>query len=161
MGYRLTMPREAILETLTSTDKHLSAEDIYMVVHKKHPAIGLTTVYRTLDILVQMGIIFKFDFGDGRTRYELSEHFSKKKHHHHLICTRCKRIVDYSDFLEDELELINKTEKQLSQKYNFNILGHMIQFYGLCEDCRKQRDNTRTQMNSFSSSAEDFSSSSS
>ncbi|GAH07455.1 unnamed protein product, partial [marine sediment metagenome] len=80
-GHRLTIPRKAILEVLSNSDDHVSAEDIYMVVHQKYPAIGLTTVYRTLDILVQMGIVFKFDFGDGRARYELTEGFSDKKHH--------------------------------------------------------------------------------
>ncbi len=135
-GYRLTIPREAILHVLSNTDEHLSAEDIYMAVHQKYPAIGLTTVYRTLDILVQMGVIFKFDFGDGRARYELTEHFSGKRHHHHLICTRCSRIIDYTDFVDDELELLDKTEEALSKKYNFKITGHMMQFYGLCEECK-------------------------
>lgn len=135
-GYRLTIPREAILHVLTNTEEHLSAEDIYMVVHQKYPAIGLTTVYRTLDILVQMGVVFKFDFGDGRSRYELTEHFSGKKHHHHLICTMCSRIIDYTDFIDDELELLDRTKKTLSKKHNFQITGHMMQFYGLCEKCK-------------------------
>jgi Fur family ferric uptake transcriptional regulator len=135
-GYRLTIPRKAILEVLSNTSDHLSTEDIYMIVHKKYPAIGLTTVYRTLDILVQMGIVFKFDFGDGRSRYELMDHFSNKDHHHHLICARCKTIIDYDDFLNEELELINKTEDALSERHDFQIRGHMMQFYGLCEKCR-------------------------
>ena len=120
-GHRLTMPRKAILEVLGNSDDHLSAEDIYMTVHEKYPAIGLTTVYRTLDLLVQMGIVFKFDFGDGRARYELTEPFSEKNHHHHLICTRCSRIIDYTDFVDDELELLDKTEKALAEKHNFQV----------------------------------------
>jgi Fur family ferric uptake transcriptional regulator len=135
-GYRLTTSREAILHVLSQTDEHLSAEDIYMNVHRRYPAIGLTTVYRTLDILVQMGIVFKFDFGDGRARYELTEHFTDKKHHHHLICNKCSRIIDYTDFIDDELELLDKTEKALTEKHNFQITGHMMQFYGLCEACK-------------------------
>ena len=59
-GYRLTVPRQAILDVLTKTSKHLSAEDVYLAVHKLHPAVGLTTVYRTLELLTQMGMVFKF-----------------------------------------------------------------------------------------------------
>ncbi|PIU83954.1 MAG: ferric uptake regulation protein [Elusimicrobia bacterium CG06_land_8_20_14_3_00_38_11] len=135
-GYKVTVPREAILEVLSLTDKHLSAEDIYLAVHKKYPAIGLTTVYRTLDILVSIGLIYKFDFGDGRARFELAEDSKGKKHHHHLICTKCGRIIDYTDFIDDEFELLQLVEKGLSKKYNFKISGHLIQFCGLCDKCR-------------------------
>ena len=137
-GHRLTMPRKAILEVLSNSDDHLSAEDIYISIHGLYPAIGLTTVYRTLDLLVQMGVVFKFDFGDGRARYELMDHFSKKAHHHHLICTSCKTIIDYDDFVHEELDLIHKTENALSERHNFQISGHMMQFYGLCDECRKR-----------------------
>ena len=137
-GLRLTVPREAVIQALSTSDGHLSAEDIYMIVHEKHPAIGLTTIYRTLDILIRMGVVLKFDFGDGRARFELTEAYSQKQHHHHLICTGCSRIIDYMDFLDDELELIDKTEKALSKKYDLHITGHMMQFYGLCSVCRKK-----------------------
>ena len=139
-GLRLTVPREAVIQALSTSDEHLSAEDIYMIVHKKYPAIGLTTIYRTLDILIRMGVVLKFDFGDGRARFELTEAYSQKQHHHHLICTGCSRIIDYMDFLDDELELIYKTEKALSEKYDFRITGHMMQFYGLCKVCRKNEE---------------------
>ena len=84
-GLRFTVPREAVIQALSTSGEHLSAEDIYMAVHEKYPAIGLTTIYRTLDILIRMGVVLKFDFGDGRARYELTEAYSEKKHHHHLI----------------------------------------------------------------------------
>jgi len=135
-GYRLTIPREAILNILSKTSEHLSAEEIYMSAHKTYPAIGLTTIYRTLDLLVQMGLIFKFDFGDKRARYELAEGLQGKAHHHHLLCTACGKIVDYTDFVDEEKELLNQTEKGLSKKYNFRITNHLIQFYGLCGKCQ-------------------------
>ncbi len=134
-GYRMTMPRQAILDVLSKTSKHLSAEDIYMAVHKIHPSIGLTTVYRTLDLLVNMGFVFKFDFGDGRARFELSEGPGSKRHHHHLVCTSCGRVVDYTDYISEEKELLEKAEAGLSKKFNFRITGHMIQFSGLCDKC--------------------------
>jgi len=138
-GYRLTIPRQAILDILSKTSKHLSAEDIYLAVHKVYPAVGLTTVYRTLELLVQMGLVFKFDFGDGRARYELSEGPKGPRHHHHLVCTDCGRVIDYTDFIDEEVELLNQTEKGLSKKFNFKITNHLIQFYGLCDRCKSKK----------------------
>ncbi|MDI3543475.1 MAG: Fur family transcriptional regulator, ferric uptake regulator [Candidatus Atribacteria bacterium] len=135
-GFRLTMPRQAILEVLSNTEEHLSAEEIYLAVHKIYPNVGLTTVYRTLELLVNMGLVFKFDFGDKRARYELSQGPTSKKHHHHLVCINCGRIIDYTDFIDEEKELLRRTEAGLSEKYNFKITHHLIQFYGLCEECQ-------------------------
>ena len=137
-GYRLTMPREAILEVLSKTSRHLSAEDIFLAVHKVYPAIGLTTIYRTLEILVQMGLVAKFDFGDKRARYELVEGTKGFRHHHHLVCTECGRIIDYTDFIDEEIELLGRTEKGLSKKFNFKITNHIFQFYGLCDKCQNK-----------------------
>jgi Fur family ferric uptake transcriptional regulator len=135
-GYRLTDSRKAILDILTNTDEHLSAEDIYMKVHADYPGIGLTTVYRTLELLVKLGMIFKFDFGDSRARYELAYSPRGMRHHHHLVCTNCGRIIDYTDFIKEEIDLLQKTEAGLSKKYNFKITNHLIQFSGVCSECR-------------------------
>ena len=137
-GYRLTIPRQAILDVLSKTSKHVSAEDVYFSVHRVYPGVGLTTVYRTLELLVQMGLVFKFDFGDGRARYELSEGPKGTRHHHHLVCTACSRVIDYTDFIDEEIELLNQTEKGLSKKFNFKITNHLIQFYGLCDRCKSK-----------------------
>ena len=137
-GYRLTVPRQAILDVLSKTTEHLSAEDIYLAVHEAHPSVGLTTVYRTLELLIQMGLIFKFDFGDGRARYELVEGPKSIGHHHHLVCTVCGRIVDYTDFIDEEIDLLKQTEKGLSKKYKFKITNHLIQFYGQCDACQNK-----------------------
>ncbi len=137
-GYRITSGREAVLDVLSKSSQHLSAEDIYMKVHPKYPNIGLTTIYRTLDVLADLGLVFKFDFGDKRARYELAEGPKGAHHHHHLICTSCKRVIDYTDFIDEEIELLNQTEKGLSRKYDFKITNHLIQFYGLCNNCIKK-----------------------
>ncbi len=136
-GYRLTAARKAILDVLSGTQDHLSAEDIYLSVHGSYPNIGLTTIYRTLELLVHIGMIEKFDFGDGRARYELAEEPGSPGHHHHLVCTRCYRVINYTDFVDEELELLKRTERGLSRKFNFDITNHLIQFYGECDRCRK------------------------
>ena len=135
-GFRITLPRQEILNVLILTKRHLSAEDIYLNVHKKYPAVGLTTVYRTLELLVNMGLLRRFDFGDGRARYELIGGPKGAVHHHHLVCTNCGRVIDYTEFIDDEKELLDKTEKGLSKKYNFKILDHQLSFFGLCSQCK-------------------------
>lgn len=134
-GFRSTITRETILETLESTIEHLSPEDIYNKVKIHYPTIGLATVYRTLKILVELGLVHKLDFSDGRKRYELAENISNKTHHHHLVCTSCGKIIDYSDFLSDEIEFLNKIENKLEMKHNFKIQDHSIRFTGLCSVC--------------------------
>lgn len=134
---RMTAPREAILEFLSRSSKHMSAKEIYTSLQKKYPDIGLSTVYRTLDLLARMGIVTKLLLGDGQNRYEFK---SKEinEHHHHLICTTCGKIINYSEFLEEELNLVRKTEEKLAKKYNFAIQDHNIEFLGICEKCRKK-----------------------
>ena len=137
-GYRMTVPRQVIMDVLSATDKHLSAEDIYMKVHKIYSNVGLTTVYRTLELLTQMDMVLKFDFGDGRARYELIEG-PEREHHHHLICTCCKRIIEYADFINEKKDFLKQTEKGLSKKYNFDIKNYIIQFYGVCDKCKNKK----------------------
>ena len=132
---RWTVPREVILNLLSRTSEHMSAKDIYASLYSLYPGIGLTTIYRTLELLYRLGFVQKVTAGDGQSRYELKSE-DKKDHHHHLICTKCGKIVDYRDFVQQELELIRKTEETLAKKHNFLILDHNIEFLGLCEKCR-------------------------
>ena len=134
-GSRWTIPREAILELLSRSQKHMSAKELYASLYDSYPGIGLTTVYRTLDLLARMGIVTKLTLGDGQSRYEFKSR-EKVDHHHHLICTGCGKIIDYSEFLDEELSLVKKTEERLAKKYNFMIQDHNIEFLGLCEKCK-------------------------
>ena len=138
-GYKITAGRDAILEFLASSEHHVSAEDIYKAIHTEYPNVGLTTIYRTLDILVNMSLVYRFDFGDGRARYELAEGPKGPHHHHHLVCTGCNRVIDYTDFIREEVKLLTETEKGLSEKYGFKITNHLIQFYGMCDICQKTK----------------------
>lgn len=134
-GARITGPRSVIIDVMQNSEGHLSASDIYIKAHEINPGIGLTTVYRTLDILSQAGIVQKFDFGDGTARFELSDDPDQSTHHHHLVCRSCGKIIDYTDFIKEEVEFLKKTEEELSKKHNFKIEYHMIRFYGLCGEC--------------------------
>ncbi|MBN1621490.1 MAG: transcriptional repressor [Endomicrobiales bacterium] len=137
LEHRLTIPRQSVIDVLSKTSKHLSAEDIYLEVHKVYPMIGLSSVYRILEWLVQLGVVMKFDFGDKKARYELIKESREEHHHHHLVCRKCKRVIDYTEFINDEVEFIKKAEQGLSKKYNFKIEDHIIQFRGLCSECKE------------------------
>ena len=134
-GFRFTLPREVILDFLHRAKGHVSAEDIYFRIHPVCPHIGLTTVYRTLDLLNRMGLVTKFDFGDGKARYEIVKD-GDSSHHHHLVCRKCSRVIDYTDFVKEETRFIKKIEEELSKKYNFEIDSHQIHFQGLCSKCK-------------------------
>ncbi len=139
-GLRITQTRTVILNILTrNPKKHLSAEEIFFIAHRVNPTIGLATVYRTLDLLTRMGLIQKLDFGDGRARYEMTEESKKVLHHHHLVCSECGKVIDYTEFTDEEKELLTKVEKELSEKYKFKIKSHIIQFCGICNKCSERR----------------------
>jgi len=114
----------------------MSAKEIYRSLLRIYPAIGLTTVYRTLDVLEQMGYLNKIPLGTGENKYELITD-SSETHHHHLICTQCGRIIDYTDF--EESELIKKAEQTLKTKHGFKITDYNFEFYGICKHCQERR----------------------
>ena len=132
---RWTLPRESILDLLSRTSKHLSAKEIYNDLSKAYPGIGQSTIYRTLSLLVQTDFLNKLDIGNGPSHYEYKS-TSKKEHHHHLVCIKCRKIIDYSDFIEKEDKLIKEAEKNIAGKYNFQVQDHNIEFYGLCKNCQ-------------------------
>lgn len=133
-GYRMTAGREAVIKVLQQTREHLSADEIFAKAREINPDIGLTTIYRTLEKLSIMGEVHKLDSGDKRGRFELAD--SGKGHHHHLVCSRCNRIIDYDDFIDEEVKFLKETERKLSKKYDFVINDHLIQFYGVCGKCK-------------------------
>ncbi len=136
-GVRLTEGRELLLEILHEHNgSHLTVEELYMYAYEENPSIGMATVYRTVDLLVKMGIAQKFEFGEGKARYELVPKPDEPGHHHHLICNNCKKIINYDDFMEEEKHYLQIVEKGLENRYNFNIVDHKIMFMGECKDCQ-------------------------
>jgi Fur family ferric uptake transcriptional regulator len=134
-AFRWTLARKVILDLLSNTSKHMSAKEIYTSISNLYPGIGLSTIYRTLDLLARSGLINKLDIGDGKSRYEFRSDI-KKAHHHHLVCIKCGKIIDYSDFTDQELKLFIEAEKKIAGKYDFQVREHSIEFYGFCKNCR-------------------------
>ena len=132
-GIRFTSPRESIIDALSKSSKHLSAEEIYFIVHGLYPAIGFATVYRTLDLLTKMGLVLKFDFGDGRARYELTG--EEPGLHYHLVCSKCDKVIN-EKISDEELKRLKKIKEFLSEKNKFKINNIKIHFIGKCEQCQ-------------------------
>jgi len=127
--YKMTPQRRMILETmLENSQQHLSAEELYALVHEKDKDVGLATVYRTLELLEDLNLVQKLNFGDGRSRFELTQ-LQKKHHHHHLVCLRCNQIFEVKEDLLQQLETL------IEQEHGFQIQDHRVSFYGYCKNC--------------------------
>ncbi|MDD4263186.1 MAG: Fur family transcriptional regulator [Firmicutes bacterium] len=135
-GLRLTPQRQIILEVMLNLGgRHLTADEIYSLVKKQTSDVSLATIYRTLELFVDMNIFRRFDSGDGVFRYEIdtkkSEHY-----HHHLICLNCGKIKEFNDDLLDELE------NRISEK-GFVIADHCLRFFGYCKECKNALENEK------------------
>ena len=133
--YKITPQRQVILKALMEKAQgedranHLSADQVHAIVRQTNPEVGLATVYRTLDLLADLGILQKVNFGDGRSRYEFTE--ARTHHHHHLICVQCGKVVEFTD------ELLRSLDESVEKQLGFRILEQELIFYGYCRDCRK------------------------
>ena len=104
-----------------------------MLVKDKFPEIGLATVYRTLELLSEMQVVEKMNFGDGVARYDLRND-DNHHHHHHLICIQCGAV---DEIMEDWLEPL---EEKLKKEFNFTVLDHRLDFQGICHRCNEQKN---------------------
>jgi len=132
---RWTGARQEVFDVLVKTEQHLSAQDIHHQCQAANSDIGLTTIYRTLDLLDKAGLVRKVHSGDGRVRFEYRRS-AHADHHHHLMCSGCGQILNYRDFEQEELELVRRTEDVLARKHGYLIRDHNIEFIGLCPECR-------------------------
>ena len=131
-SYKLTPQREATVRVLLENEAdHLSAEDVYLLVKEKSPEIGLATVYRTLELLTELKIVDKINFGDGVSRYDLRQegaaHF-----HHHLVCIECGSVEEIKEDLLEDVEVI------VEKRWQFLVKDHRLTFHGVCRNCQKR-----------------------
>ena len=132
-NYKLTSQRQLILDIfLKNQDKHLSAEDVHYIIKQQNSDIGLATVYRTLELLSELKVLHKINFGDGKSRYELNQTTSETHHHHHLICIECHKVIEFEEDLLETLESV------ISKNSKFKIIDHQVKFHGYCEECQKE-----------------------
>ncbi len=135
-GLKITTQRLLVLEILaTHRDKHLTAEEIYELAKIKYNDIGLATVYRTIQLLLELNLIDRINLDDGFVRYEIGRMNANvcKHHHHHLICLSCGKITSFEDDLLDSLEA------RIHNITGFQVVDHEVKLYGYCMDCKKKQ----------------------
>ena len=131
---KLTKQREIILHAFLKTD-HITAEDLHQKISKKKIPMGLATVYRTLNLLCEIGIGQTRHFGDYKTIYD---NVLNKKHHDHLICENCGKIIEF------ECLPIERLQEKIAQQYGFVLNKHRLELYGECMDGENCKDRIKT-----------------
>lgn len=126
-GYKLTPQRLAVIQAITSSQDSLTPATIYTKVQPESPNIGLVTVYRTLEILAELGLICELHGGGICHSYTTS----LPQHHHHLICSGCGTVIDFG------CHDLEEREQSLSEQSGFRIDGHLLEFFGVCPVCQK------------------------
>ena len=124
---KITGPRQAILELLRRQHGPLSIREI----HRALPGADcdLATVYRSIHLLEGMGMVKRFDLGDGSARFELLTE-GDDGHHHHLVCTRCAEVFELADCFTEEWEA------RIAAASGFKALTHRLEFFGICPQCQ-------------------------
>jgi len=126
-GHRLTAARQAILQVLISSGGHVSADQLAEMVRDQFPQVGRMTVYRTLELLSELGVIRPVYQGTGAAHYILLE----DGHHHHLVCACCDQVIEFEECVLEEIERV------VGGRFNFQIQGHLLEFYGVCAECKE------------------------
>ncbi|MFW6126245.1 MAG: Fur family transcriptional regulator [Chloroflexota bacterium] len=124
-GYRLTPQRMIVLEAMDAADHHISAEEIYSKAHARYPYMNVSTVYRTLELLKELGLVVETDLGSGRLVY----HAAGKSHHHHLVCRKCGTVEDIDETAFERLR------KDLKEQYGFDAVFEHMAVFGTCRRC--------------------------
>lgn len=126
-GHRTTSARGDVIDALLAYAGHMTADDLYESMRTSGSAVGRMTVFRTLDLLAEIGVVRPIYQGSGAAHFVLLE----DGHHHHLVCVQCDTSIEFDDCALHETQ-----REQLSTRFNFNITGHMLEIYGVCSNCQ-------------------------
>ena len=124
--FRITPQRLAVLKVLAASDGHPSVERIYDTVKAQFPTTSIATIYKTVALLKQENEVIEISFPDGSNRYDGNKPYP----HPHLICTRCKKIID------PDLSSLEDLAKEVTKETGFRIHTHRVDFFGLCRECQ-------------------------
>ena len=124
-GHKITPQRLAIVEILAKSESHPSVEDIYDRIIDDFPTMSLATVYRNIILIKSLGEVLELGFPDGSNRYDGNKPYS----HPHVICIKCKKIVD------PDLDSLDEMKNEVALETDFKILNHRLDFFGICSSC--------------------------
>ena len=129
-GHRITPQRLAIVKILAKSEGHPSVDNIHARIKKDFPTMSLATVYKNIILIKSLGEVLELGFPDGSNRYD-----GNKPHPHpHVICIKCKKIVD------SDLENLDEMTKEVALETHFKILNHRLDFFGICSNCMAEKD---------------------
>ena len=124
-GFRLTAARRVILDTLAAGGGHVTADELTDLVRRRSTTIGRMTVYRTLELLCDLGLLRPVYQGSGAAHYVLLH----DGHHHHMICSACGQVIEFDECALGELPA------HIAGRHGFRVEGHLLELYGVCAAC--------------------------
>jgi len=125
-GHRVTTPRQAIIKMVAPRHDHFSAQELWDEVRANHSGIGRATVFRTLDLLTELGVLNRIHTGDGCHRYTVCE----TTHHHHMMCVGCGTVIPL------EASGIESQIRRMADEAGFDLMTHHLELVGRCAACR-------------------------
>ncbi len=142
-GLRKTPERETIIEEIFSIHDHFDVDELFLRLRNKRKRISKASLYRTIPLLIESGLVREVYFEDGHLHYE---HIYGHKDHSHLRCNRCGRIIEFDD---DE---IGTLQKRIGKRYNFAVTAHRFELIGYCPQCA-QRNRVQKKQQSYKENA--------
>jgi len=128
-GMRNTPEREAIIEAICSSPDHFDVDELYLKMRQK-TSVSKASIYRTIPLLIEAGLIDEVFHEDGHMHYE---RLFGRAHHCHMRCRNCRKIIEFYD------ERIEEIEKEIGEKFQFETEGHRLEIVGLCSDCASKK----------------------
>ncbi|UCH64148.1 MAG: transcriptional repressor [Fidelibacterota bacterium] len=125
-GHRLTPQRMAVLKVLVRDREHLNVEQIYEHVKADFPMTSLATIYKTVNVLKEMGEVMELGFHDDCARFD-----GNPCPHPHLICINCKKIMDI------DIDDLDELPREVARRKGYQIISHRFEFYGICPRCQE------------------------
>jgi Fur family ferric uptake transcriptional regulator len=126
-GHRASAPRAEVIDAIAELGCSVNAREIADVLRERDSGVGLASIYRALELLERMGLVKRFDLGEGAARYEPAS--PGGHHHHHIVCDSCGKVEPFED---DALE---KAIHQLSDRADFSVAAHDVTLHGECPAC--------------------------
>jgi Fur family transcriptional regulator, ferric uptake regulator len=126
---RVTAQRQAIVDTVFGTDRHFTAEQLLAWSRRRDRSVSRATVYRTLPLLTESGLVREMDFGKDSKFYD--PNYADHPNHNHIICNDCEKIVEF------ESDKIEKLENEITRRLGFSIKAQRLQITGSCEELKK------------------------